>query len=107
MERKKIRVNLLKNRPIINLLGEICWGFQVDDFEKRIGETKKIVEQLLERLLNEEKVGAVEVSLNASEIEILKRALKEVVNEIEDWEFHARIGATLEEVNKLPVFKGL
>ena len=94
-------MNFQNDRPIINLLGEICWGFEVDGFERKIGVKKKVVEALLERLLKEEKAGAIEIYLSDSEVSIVKRALNEVEKEIEEWEFQMRIGISRKEVIKI------
>jgi hypothetical protein len=104
MVNNRYNINLKRDRPIINILGEICWGFQVDNFEKKIGSKKEIVEALLKRLLIEEKTGIIETYLNASEVEVIKRALNEVEKEIEEWEFATRIGVSLEEVKKISIF---
>lgn len=104
MKGKFYKVNLEINRPIINILGEICWGFEIIDFEKKIGEKKEFVENFLKRLIKEEKDGIIDVSLSASEIEVIRNSLKEVEKEIEKWEFQTRIGFSLEEINNLPVF---
>ena len=98
------RVNIEKDRLIINILGEVCWGFHINNFENKIGAKKEIVEELLERLLRYEKNGIIEIFLNNSEVEIIKSAFNEVKSEIEEWEFHARIGATLDEVKEISIF---
>ncbi len=36
------KINIKKDRPIINILGEICWGLQVDDFEKKLEYRKNL-----------------------------------------------------------------
>ena len=99
------KINLEQDRFIINILGEICWGFQVDNFEKKIGAKKAIVENLLEKLLNEEKAGVVEIYLDNSEVSIIRKAFNEVEKEIEEWEFQTRIGAPLNKVKELEIFK--
>jgi hypothetical protein len=105
MENHTHKINLQKDRPIINLLGEVCWGFPIDNFEKKIGVKKEIAEQLLKRLIREEKTGVIETHLSDAEVEILKRAFKEVVNEMEKEEFHTRIGATLDMVREIAILK--
>ena len=104
MKNSNYKVNLSKDRPIINILGEVCWGFYINNFEKKIGAKKEIVEELLERLLRHEKNEFSETFLNDSEVEIIKKAFNEVKNEIEEWEFQTRIGATLDEVKKISIF---
>lgn len=104
MKNNNCKINLKTDRPIINILGEVCWGFKIDKFEKKIGVKKETVEILLERLVREEKAGAIETYLTSSEIEFIKRALKEVEKEIEEWEFRTRIGVSLEEVKKISIF---
>ncbi len=105
MENKTFKVNLEKDRPIINILGEICWGFQIENFEKKIGVKKEIAEALLEKLLKEEKTGVVEVFLTESDVNIIKRAFTEVSREIEKWEFPIRLGISLEEASQIEILK--
>ncbi|MFW9928710.1 MAG: hypothetical protein ACFFD1_04915 [Candidatus Thorarchaeota archaeon] len=78
MTNKNILINLKRDRPIINILGEVCWGFKVENFEKKFGVKLEIVEKLLERLIREEKKGIVDVYLSISDIEIIKKSLVEV-----------------------------
>ncbi|MES2198848.1 MAG: hypothetical protein V4489_01590 [Chlamydiota bacterium] len=105
MQNKTFEINLEKDRPIINILGEICWGFQVDNFEKKIGVKKETVEILLEKLLKSEREETLIIYINFTEVEIIKKAIIEVVREIEQWEFHARIGISMEELMKIPFFE--
>jgi hypothetical protein len=98
-------INIKENRPIINILGEICWGFQVENFEKKIGAKKQDVEVLLMRFLQEEKSGVLETRVTDFEINIIKKALVEVEAEIEEWEFETRIGVTLAEIKNLKIFR--
>ena len=105
MQNNTHKINLEQDRPIINILGEICWGLQVDNFESKIGTKKEIVEILLERLLREEREGIIETYLDDPEVEIIKRALNEVENKIEEWEFQTRIGIPLKKVKEIAIFK--
>lgn len=57
------------------------------------------------RLVNEEKLGVLETYLSASEVEVIKKAVKVVENELEEWEFSTRIGASLEEVKQIIIFQ--
>jgi hypothetical protein len=102
---KIYKINLKNDRPIINVLGEICWGLSLNDFEKKIGVTEEVAEALLKRLLQEEKLEIIETLITDSELKIIKRALIVVEKEIEEWEFETRLGATLEEVKDIPIFK--
>jgi len=79
-------------------------GFYVDDFESKIGVNKNVAEELLKKLIKEEKAGILEMQISDSELEILKKALSEVAKEIDKWEFETRIGATLKEVKNLTIF---
>jgi hypothetical protein len=105
MKNNKYKINLEQDRPIINILGEICWGFQIDNFQEKIGVKKEIAETLLERLLNEEKAGIIETYLDDAEVEIVKRGLNEVEKEIEEWELHTRIGVSLKKIKEIAIFK--
>ncbi len=99
------KINIIQDRPIINILGEVCWGFTVNNFEKKIGAKKEIVEDLLNRLIKDKKAGIIETYLNDFEVEIIKKALIEVEKEIEEWEFSIRFGVTLEEVKEISILK--
>lgn len=105
MQGTKYKINLLKDRPVINLLGEICWGIQITSFEEKVGARKEVAEALLNRLINEEKNGNVDVFVTFSEMEIIRKSLEIVGKEIEEWEFQTRIGVTLEEVKNIPFFQ--
>lgn len=105
MKNETRKINPEKDRPIINILGEICWGFNIDDFEKKIGVKKQAAELLLERLLKDEKSENIEILLNDSEVGIIRNALNEVKGEIEEWEFNTRIGLPLDKVEEISIFK--
>ena len=105
MNKKIYKINLEKDRSVIGLLAEICWGFRVHDFEKKIGVKYEIAEALLERLLREEKAGIIETQLTDFEVEIIKNALVEVEKEIEEWEFQTRFGVDLKDVKEISIFK--
>ena len=97
-------IDLKEERFFINILCEVCWGFLVEDFEGKIGE-KEVVENLLERLLKDEKLGVAETYLSDEEVNVFRKCLIEVEREIEEWEFFTRIGYSLEEVKKSSVFR--
>lgn len=104
MTQKLHRVNIEKDRGIISILGEICLGFKVKNFEEVIVVKKDVAESLLRRLAQEEKNGIVDTYLTDAEVEIIKRALPVVANEIEEWEFETRLGYTLEEIKRISIF---
>ncbi len=95
------KINLVRDRVVINLLGEICWGFFLENFEEKIGSKKKVVEALLENLLKEEKANVVEVQINSSEVSMIKAAFIEVKKEIEEWEFETRLGFSISETAEI------
>lgn len=35
MVNKDLLIDLKRDRPIINILGEVCWGFKIENFEKK------------------------------------------------------------------------
>jgi len=94
---KKNKINIKNNRCIINVLGELCWGVYVDNFEKKIGNKKEVVEEFLERLLKAEREGIAEICINNSESELIRRAFDEVFRQIDEWEFQTRMGISIEE----------
>lgn len=53
MKNERYEINLIKDRAIINILGEVCWGLRIANFEELIGEKIETVEVILKRLLSE------------------------------------------------------
>ena len=98
------KINFEKERLIIAILGEVCWGLRVDDFEKKMGVTKEKAIFLLEKLLDKEQKKIYETKLEDSEVQIIHNALSIVEKEIDEWEFFTRIGATLAEIKSMPIF---
>lgn len=89
--------------PLANILNEVCNGIYINDFEKKIGATNEEASLLHDKIISYE-VEESELNLkkiiniNKNEVEILRKSLKEVSRQIEEWEFQTRIGVTLEEV---------
>ncbi len=101
MKNRKQKINLIKNRIIINILGEICWGMEVKNFEKKIKVEKNIVEKLLNFLLENEKSNVEYIDLTEDEIAIIKKSFVVLLSEMDDWEFPIRIGVSIEEAEEI------
>ena len=105
MKNNNCKINLQNDCAINNILVEVCLGLKINNFEEKIGARKEVVIKLLEKLSEEEKLGVIETYLTPSEVAILKKAFKVVKEEIEEWDFHTRIGSYLNEVENLPIFQ--
>lgn len=101
MKNTMYEIDLVEDRALISILGEVCWGFHVDNFENQIVASILVVESILNRLVNEEKAGIVETYISFFEVEIIQRAFREVLKEIEEWEFSTRIGISIDEVKEI------
>lgn len=91
---------------INNALNEVCNGFRVYDFDKKIGATISYTCQLLEKInriynglcKQEDSEEYLELeSITIKDLIVSKNALYQVFNEIDDWEFSTRMGVTREE----------
>jgi hypothetical protein len=76
-------------------LNEITHGFQVSDFERTIGQTKSVVEDLLDHKFPSEFEG--DLMLRESELRIVRNALRETMREHGIEEFQTRTGYDLNE----------
>lgn len=103
--KESMKINLDENFPVITILGEVCGGFRVDNFEKKIGVTEKVALSLLEKILEKERSGIIEIYLDDSDISIIQNAFKVVAKEIEEWEFQTRVGVDLSEAKEIPIFR--
>jgi hypothetical protein len=84
----------------------VCHGFNVPDFEIKIGCKKENLFVLLKKISSqdvseEESEDKIVLILNNSEIEILERCFREVLKEIDEWEFSTRIGVSIDEATEL------
>lgn len=96
-----IKFSLDELLVMANSLNEVCNGIHVRNFENVIGTSESKVEELL-RVIGElyestlkknnvnENFGTLEMT--KTEISILSNVLIEVINQIEPWEYHSRIG---------------
>lgn len=91
---------------MMNILNEVCNGIQIYDLEKKLGFNRTSIKDLMNKIAvfkiykdePEEKISFV---LNDFEINVIKICFKEVLKEIEEWEFQTRIGVTIEEAKAI------
>jgi len=105
MKNNNYKINLVNDRPIIDILSNVCWQLRVNNFENKIGKKKETVEILLRRLIKEEQSDVIETYLDRAEVEIIRRAFIVVKEEIEEWEFQTLFGVFLNEVEEMPILK--
>jgi hypothetical protein len=101
MNMKTIKLRSDELWPLLNILNEICHGIHIENFEQNIGERKKNVIDLMNRISKEEEKEEIIIKLNDSELDILKRSFAEVFKQIGEWEFQTRIGITIKEALKI------
>lgn len=94
--------------PLCNILNEMCHGIGIN-IEDTIGFTYDDVYPLLKKIKSHEENESnaemkKEVLLNQQEMLILRRSLPEVFKELEEWEFEIRIGVSIDQVKKIPIF---
>ena len=82
---------------LINTLNEVCNGFRIDNFEKKIGAHKERVARLLARISDADEQGDGKCEFSESDLEIINNSFNEVIKEIEEWEFQTRIGISRKE----------
>jgi hypothetical protein len=91
---------------ICNALSEVCHGLRVVDFEAKMGGKRSEVEHTLDEISNaydkmkEQGLGEGFPRFSDRELRMIIGALQEVCREIEDWEFHTRMGAEPDEVDE-------
>lgn len=98
-----IELNLNEVWPLLNVVGEICYGFDVD-FETVIGVKSEVVIDLMQEISKKNKetiekgMNVVTLILSDLELDVLKRCIDEVIREIEEWEFQTRIGVFISDI---------
>jgi len=97
MNMKTIKLTSNEIWPLLNILNEVCHGIHINNFEQAIGNNKKFVVDLMERISNEENEIEPVLILNKIELEVIIMAFEEVFKQIEEWEFQTRIGITKPE----------
>ena len=103
-----LKLSLDEVWPLSNILNEVCNGFRVRDFEKRISVKESMAEGLLRRIgdllrsvPNEEYSKVRTIELEPWEIEVILNAMKEVYKQIDDWEFGIRLGIEIPEMQAI------
>jgi len=92
--------------PIINVLNEVCHGVNINNFEKEVGYKYEEIHSLLRKVnsyetKDEELKIHILLKLNDYEIMIIERSFDEVFKQIDEWEFQARIGISVQEAIKI------
>lgn len=116
MEAKKLdahHASLLLSRDQLatmhEALNEVCHGIDVVDFETKMGakltEVQQKMQQTSKIYYRMKKQGLTEGIVNFSdrELRMIIGALREVCQEIEDWEIPLRVGAQTDEIDEILV----
>ena len=82
----------LETRGLRGGLGEICFGFEVADFNARIGATRDEARTLFEKLDRLSLDGQNVILLTREEIRLLKNAHEQTLNELGVEEYGTRTG---------------
>jgi len=89
---------------INNALNEVCNGIPVVDLSAHVVGLRDRARALLRkahRILETCSVDEVVVVFPRDELRVAREALDEVRKRISEWEFHARLGAELDEAGEL------
>jgi len=89
---------------IVSILNEVCHGIDINDFEKEVGYTYDEIYALLKKINSfkeQDEKQPIFIPLSSREIDIIKAAYKEVLKQIEEWEFQTRVGVTIPEVDQV------
>lgn len=107
---KKKETNWNELWPIVNVLNEVCNGIQLHDLENKLGFNRENIIALMDKMETHQvdesrsEESAI-IELDDHEINIINKCFKEVLKEIEEWEFQTRIGITIDKataiINKL------
>ena len=90
--------------PIARILNEVCHGIAMDNFEEEVGYNYDEIYILLKKIKNLKSLDrkqSISLSLTDREMGIIKASYREVLKQIEDWEFQIRIGLTISEVDQI------
>ncbi len=86
-----------EGRALRAALGEICYGFVIDDFEMVIGSTKDHACQLFNKLDNLDLDREEELSINEEDFSVLKKAHSKVLRELGVEEYSTRTGIAFKD----------
>jgi hypothetical protein len=106
-DRLSLRLSLDELGTIGNALNEVCHGLYVDHFASKMGDKRKNVSLFLDQIVpvyrKADRAGSshVTVSFSAGELRAIIGALKTVCREIDEIEFHTRMGDELSEVEQM------
>lgn len=92
--------------PIVNVLNEVSQGLYIDDIEQEVGFKCEQILLLMHRIKSyqvkeSELKNPFFISFNIDEKNIIKNCFQVVLKEIEEWEFSARIGISINEAKKI------
>jgi hypothetical protein len=78
-------------------LGEVCFGFEISDFNAGLHGSVQEVRDLFDRFERLSDAGeAVEIKADQKTLTILTNAVRETLAELGTEEFHTRTGASVE-----------
>ena len=84
-----------EQRCFINALGEICHTFEMHDFEASLGASRESTQRLLQVIDGSyDEKHSVRMLLNRAELRVMSNAMRITLQEIDDWEFHTRLGVS-------------
>jgi hypothetical protein len=83
-------------------LGEVCFGFHVSDFAKRIGISREEAKVLFNTICKNFATHPIKLNLTRKQLQAVSNALKETMKELGNaGEFHARVGIFMEEAEQI------
>lgn len=104
----KVELSTEELRIIHQSLNEVCHGFILENFIEKIGVSKHATEALMDELgdiydkaiLDRlERVNLMKIS--SIHVDVYINALIETCKEVEDWEFHPKIGTEKVDAERL------
>jgi hypothetical protein len=87
-----LELSPLETTALRAALGEVCYGFDIPDFEARIGSTEKEARQLFEKMDQLSGNQQNKTIVTMSEIRLLKRAHEATLRELGAEEYETRTG---------------
>jgi|GEM_PF-1730338 len=95
------QIELTRDQALIihQSLNEVCHGFRMDDFEKRVGKKESaILEMDILGSLIDSKKTPISIMVNLDQLTLYRNAVRETCREIDDWEFSTRIAGIKKSV---------
>ncbi len=87
-----VELNPMETTALRAALGEVCYGFDVPDFNLRMGTTESEARKLFEKMDQLSTDQPTSILLTMSEVHLLKKAHEETLNELGAEEYGTRTG---------------